>query len=147
MIKKKVVTFRSAKQAQFSIEYMVMMGFALLLLLPTILLFATEKENIKSDIAASQATQIARKIADKAEEIYYQGAPSRTTLKVYMPRGVESITFSNREVVISFRTSANVLSDIVEVTPVNITGSISPASGIHYIEIKSEGDYILVSET
>ncbi|MBR9690919.1 hypothetical protein GOV08_04515, partial [Candidatus Woesearchaeota archaeon] len=105
-----------------------------------------ESENIKSDIAASHATQIARKIAEKAEEMYYQGTPSRTTIKVSIPKGIESIEFNNREVVINFTTPDNVVQQIIQVTPINITGSVSSEQGVHFILIKSEGDYVNVTE-
>ncbi len=124
-----------------------MMGFALLLLIPTIIIFARESGNIKSDIAASQATQIVRKIADKAEEVYYQGDPSRTTIRVNMPDGVQNITFNNREVVISFKNSDDIVQEISQVTPINMTGNLSSAKGVHFIQIKSEGEYVSVTES
>jgi hypothetical protein len=127
-------------------EYLLMMGFTLLLLIPIMILFATESNNIKSDIAASHATQIARKIADKAEEMYYQGEPSKTTIRVNIPQGIENITFQNREVVIYYKTPDGVLQEIIQVTPINISGSISSLQGIHLISIKSEGDYVSISE-
>lgn len=137
----------SSCKAQFSMEYLMMMGFALLLLIPTIFLFATESENIKSDIAMSHATQVARKIADKAEEVYYQGEPSRTTIKVNIPQGIENITFDNKEIIIYLRNPDNVILAIIESSPVNITGNVSSKEGVHFIQIKSEGDYVSVSET
>lgn len=124
-----------------------MMGFTLLLLIPTIILFATESNNLQSDIAASHATQIARKIADKAEEVYYQGAPSKTTIRISIPKGVENITFSSKEVIISYRNPDNLLQEIIQNTPINISGNISASVGVHFISIKSEGDYVSVSET
>ena len=123
------------------------MGFTLVLLIPTILLFATESEHIKSDIAISQASQIAREIAYKAEEMYYQGEPSKTTLKVNIPRGIENMTFQNKEIIIYYKTSDNVILDISQITPINISGNISTVQGVHLIAIKSEGDYVSVSET
>ena len=133
-------------KGQISIEYLFMMGFTLLLLIPTIILFASESENIKSDIAAAHATQVARKIADKAEEMYYQGAPSKTTIMVSIPEGIENISFENKEIEISYRTSDNALEDIVQISPINMTGGINCTEGVHNIEIQSEGDYVSISE-
>ena len=143
-MKKEVKYF---KKSQFSMEYLLMMGFSLLLLIPTVILFATESQNIKSDISTSQATKVAREIADKAEDIYYQGTPSKTTIRVSIPSGVENITFQNKEVVITYRNPDNVLQEIVQITPINISGDISSAAGVHFIVIKSEGDYVSISET
>ena len=135
------------KKSQFSMEYVMMMGFTLLLLMPTIIIFATEQNNIKSDIAASHATQIARKLAEKSEEMFYQGAPSRTTIKISIPHGVENITFQNQDVVVGFRNQENVLNEIIESTSVNITGFIDVKnSGVYFIQIKAEGDYVNVTQ-
>lgn len=134
------------KKGQFSVEYLLMMGFTMLLLLPTIILFVTESQNIRYDISASQATQIARKIADKAEEMYYQGEPSKTTLKVYIPTGVFEIRCANNTIAVSLLTPDNAEQEILQFTAINITGNFSTSSGIYYIEIKSEGDFVSVKE-
>jgi len=137
----------STRKAQFSIEYLMMMGFALMLLIPIIVLFASESQNMKSDIAVSQLNQVAMKIADKAEEVYYQGQPSRTTIKVSIPQGVKNITFSNNEIIFNFLNPDNVVLQVEQDTPINVTGNISSNAGIHFIQIESEGEYVLVSET
>lgn len=143
IVKKEV----KSKKSQFSMEYLLMMGFTFMLLIPTIILFAQQQNNIESDMSASQATQIARKIADKSEEMYYQGEPSRTTLKVFIPNGVENITFDNMTIIVYFKDSDGVIHDIVQEAPVTINGTIGNSNGLHVIEIRSMGDYIFINET
>ncbi|MBI2142181.1 hypothetical protein HYU15_01675 [Candidatus Woesearchaeota archaeon] len=130
--------------AQVSTEYLVIVGFALLLTIPTIVLFFSQSTQTVEQVAASEAKQIARKIVDNAEKVYYLGKPATTTITVSMPRNIESIGISNREVRISIRGSAGV-SDIVEVSSVNITGNLSAGSGVRSIRIENLGGNVNVS--
>lgn len=141
---KKEVNFRS--KAQFSMEYLLMMGFTLMLLIPTIILFASESNNIKSDMGLSQITQITIKLSEKAEEMYYQGSPSRTTVKASFPEHIENITISGKDIVFYYRNSDNTLQTIVQTCQINVTGNLSVSKGIHFILIKSEGDYVSIEE-
>ncbi len=130
--------------AQISTEYLIIVGFALLLTIPTIVIFFSQSAQTVEQISASEAKQIARKIVDNAEKVYYLGKPATTTITVSMPRNIESIGISNREVRISIRGSAGV-SDIVEVSSVNITGNLSAGSGVRSIRIENLGSNVNVS--
>ncbi|MBI2575270.1 hypothetical protein HYV82_05290 [Candidatus Woesearchaeota archaeon] len=130
--------------AQISTEYLVIVGFALLLTIPTVVIFFSQSTQTVEQVSASEAKQIARKIVDNAEKVYYLGKPATTTITVSMPRNIESIGISNREVRISIRGSAGV-SDIVEVSSVNITGNLSAGSGVRSIRIENLGSNVNVS--
>ena len=82
-------------------EYMLIVGFSLLLIMPVLVIYGTEKQSISNQVSYSQAKQIATKIADSAETVYYLGKPSRTTIRVYMPYNIQDITFNNYEVVVT----------------------------------------------
>ena len=134
-------------KAQFSIEYLIMMGFTLLLIIPTIIIFANESTNIKSDIALSQINKVALKLSEKAEEVYYQGAPSRTTIRTNLPSGIENISISGKDIVFIYSGYGNSTITVIETAQVNVTGNISIRQGVHNILIKSEGDYVSITET
>ena len=130
--------------AQISMEYMVIVGFALLLTIPTIVIFFSQSTQTIEQVNTAQAKQIARKIVDNAEKVYYLGKPATTTIKVSMPSGVESIFISGKEVMISVRGTSGV-SDIVEVSTVNITGNLTASSGVRHIRIENIGSSVNVS--
>ncbi len=131
-------------RAQVSVEYMLIMGFAALMTLPLLLIYYTYSAESSDSVAASQALQIARKIVDSSESVYYLGKPSQTTLKVNFPDKIDSTNLSNREVVFKIKTK-NGITDIVQVSSVNMSGSLPTTQGIHIITIKAEEGYVQIT--
>ena len=131
-------------KAQVSVEYMLVMGFAALMTIPLLLIYYTYTSDSSDTVATSQALQIARKIADSSEAVYYLGKPSQTTLKLNFPERIASTNLSSKEVVFKIKTK-NGITDVVQVSSVNITGSLPTSQGIHIITIKAEEGYVQVT--
>ncbi len=125
------------KKAQVSMEYMMVVGFSLLMIMPIIAIYGMERQSINNQVNAKQAGNIAKKIVDSAETVYYLGKPAKTTLKVYMPSNVERIEINNREIVFKVRVG-KLLTDIVGTSQVNMTGNLSTGQGIQYIDIAAD---------
>jgi len=132
------------KNAQVSVEYVMIIGFALLITIPLILIFYEYTRTTNDQVISSQVDQIARKITDNAESVYYLGEPSKTRIKVYMPENVEEAIISNKEVTFRVKTQSGI-TDISHISSVNLSGDIAITPGIHYISIESKGDYVWLS--
>ena len=128
-------------KAQVSVEYIFIIGFVTIITIPLLVIYYTYSAQSKDIVATSQAMQIARKIVDSAESVYYLGAPSQTTLKLNFPDGITSTNLSNREIVFKISTNSGV-TDIVEVSSVNISGSLPLTEGIHIVTLKAEDGYV-----
>jgi uncharacterized protein (UPF0333 family) len=131
------------KKGQVAAEYVIIVGFSLLALIGILIAYGTYKGPMEDKAGASQALQIARKIVDASESVYYLGPPSKTTLKVFIPVNMKRITFSGNEVIIDV-TIAGQQSEIVQQGVVNMTGNIT-VSGIEYITITAQDDGVLIS--
>lgn len=134
------------KRGQVSIEFLTIFGFVFLMMIPLIVIYFDQSSAVKDAIAMNHLRNIAVKIADKAETIYYLGEPSRTTFKAYLPENVISFRIIHRSVIINYLTSKNNNQTITATSNVNMTGNISIARGDHYIEIKNIGDKISVKD-
>jgi uncharacterized protein (UPF0333 family) len=121
-------------RGQISMEYMLVVGFSLMLIVPVIAIYGIERQGMNSQVAIRQAYNIATKITDASESVYYLGKPAKTTLKVYMPADVENITIGGREIVFFVRAYRG-SSEVVGTSDVDMTGTVSPHQGIQYIEI------------
>ena len=130
--------------AQVSVEYMLVMGFAALMTVPLLLIYYTYSSDSSDSVATGQAIQIARRIVDSSESVYYLGKPSQTTLKLNFPDRISSANLSNREVIFQINTK-NGITDIVEVSSVNISGILPTTQGIHILTIKAEDGYVQVT--
>ncbi|MBW2965908.1 hypothetical protein KY342_02260 [Candidatus Woesearchaeota archaeon] len=131
-------------KAQVSMEYLLIIGFVAAITIPLILIFNSHSAEINENIIANQADNIASKIVDSAESVYYLGNSSRVTFRVYIPKNIDMITIGNNEVVF-FVKKLNGISQVVKYSPVPINGSISSESGVYNIVVESKGDYVWVS--
>ena len=131
-------------KSQVSVEYMFIMGFATLMIIPLLLIYYTYSAETTDSVATSQALQIARKIVDSSESVYYLGKPSQTTLKVNFPDKIYSTNLSSKEVVFKIKTK-NGITDIVQVSSVNMSGSLPTTQGIHIITVKAEDGYVQIT--
>ncbi len=133
------------KRGQFSVEFLTVFGFVFLMTIPLIVLFFDQSGLIQDSIASNQIRNIAIKITDKSETVYYLGEPSKITLKVHFPEHIEYVNISKRSVIFGYRTSSNSLQQIVSTARVNVTGSLSSSPGTHYIEIESMGGVVSIT--
>jgi len=134
-------------KAQISVEYMIIMGFVAVISIPLIIIYYDYTAASNEEIISRQILNIAQKVVDTAESVYYLGEPSQTTLKVYIPSHISEATIEQEtEIVFKMRTQTGI-TDIVQVSSVNITGSLPATQGIFYITVKAEGGKVSVSYT
>jgi hypothetical protein len=131
-------------KSQVSIEYMLIIGFATLMVLPLLLIYYTYSSDSKDAVGTGQAMQIARKIVDSSESVYYLGKPSQTTLKLNFPEGIQSTNISGKEIIFKMRTNQGI-AEIVQVASVNMSGTIPKSQGIHIITFKAEEGYVKIT--
>ena len=131
-------------KSQVSVEYMLIIGFVTVITIPLIIIYYTFTQESGDEITSVQIVQVAKKIVDAAETVYYLGEPSQTTLKVNIPGNVILATLSNKEVVFKIKTKSGVV-DIVQSSSVNITGSLPTNKSTYTITVKSISNYVEVS--
>ena len=131
-------------KSQVSVEYMLIMGFATLMTIPLLIIYYTYTSDSSDSVATGQALQIARKIVDSSESVYYLGKPSQTTLKLNFPDSIYSTNLSSKEVVFKIKTRSGI-TDIVQVSSVNMSGSLPITQGIHIITVKAEEGYVQIT--
>ena len=134
------------KRGQISVEYITIFGFVFLMIIPLIVIFFDQSASVQDQIAQNQLRNIAIKVTDKAESMYYLGEPSKTTIKVQFPEHIEAVVISDKQIRFDYKTGTGNLIYITQDSKVNLTGTLSPAPGIHYIQIQSSGDEVVISE-
>ncbi len=135
------------KRGQVSIEFITIFGFIFLMTIPLIIIFFDQSGAVQDAISENHIRNIAIKITDKAETMYYSGEPSKTTIKAYFPEKIEVITIGSRTIAFNYRTAKGTLHRIESVSLVNISGNISDNPGVHYIGIESTGGGVLITDS
>ena len=134
------------KSAQVGMEYMMVVGLALLMIMPLVVIYGYEKESIKDQVSDQQAHNIARKMSDAAETVYYLGKPSKTTLKVYMPHRIDSaIITPYNEIIFNYRTTSGLRNTTPVLCPINITGTITTNPGLQYITLTADDNVVNIT--
>ena len=139
------------KEAQISVEYMFLIGFATIITLPLIIIYQSFVQESNDEITSLQIVQIAKKVVDAAESVYYLGEPSQTTLRVNIPGNIVTVDLEKGsletgyyEVIFNIRTKSGIV-EIVQNSVVNITGSLPINKGTYTITVKAMSDYVNVS--
>ncbi|MBW2992662.1 hypothetical protein KY345_05590 [Candidatus Woesearchaeota archaeon] len=133
-------------RAQVSMEYMILVGFLVVITIPLILVYNTQYRGTSQQIISNQADQIGQRIVDTAESIYYLGEPSKTTIKIYMPKQINETLIMNNSIVFYVLYKGGT-SEVVKVSDVPIQGTLISSAGMHYITIESVGNYVNISST
>lgn len=128
---------------QVSMEYLIVMGFVFAMLVPLTIIYMQQSEGLEETVAISTASKISKEIIDTAEEMYYKGPPSKTTIKVTFPKRITHANIYSKE--ITFNVTGDKRSNLIAYpSEVNLSGSLKIFSGVHNIEIESKGDYVLI---
>ena len=138
------MVIKKFSKSQVAVEYMFVIGFATLITIPLLMIYISYSQGTSDSVSSLQSLSASRKIVDSAESVYYLGKPSQTTVKINVPQNVQSISIGNKEINFRVKTK-NGVTDIVQVSSVNITGSISNTQGIHTVTIRAEDGYVDIS--
>ena len=136
---------RGNTQAQISIEFLIVVGIAFLMTIPLILIFYQQSANLNTEITSSQVDKVASEIRDAADEVYYLGSPSKKTVSIYMPEGVQSVSVVNDKIIF-FVDSAEGDYEVVKWTVANLTGSIESHRGIHHVSVEAYDTYVDIND-
>lgn len=130
-------------------EYMVMLGFAIAIILPLWLYVNSSLSDTKGELDVTYARVAVNKIKDAADSVYVQGPPASIYLDLDMPDNIESTSVGNdpsgREVLIKLNTAGGV-SQIYAVTIGNVTGSLPTRLGRIRVLIKAETNFVNITE-
>ncbi|MDD5086341.1 MAG: hypothetical protein PHV16_01185 [Candidatus Nanoarchaeia archaeon] len=142
-------------RAQASMEYLLVAGIVLLVILPSIYIFYNYSHRSNVEIGQSQVDNIGKKIVDAAEEVYYLGGQSKITLDLTMPEGVKNMEiWCNQKLVflmedgseLSFNSRVNITSDEYLGGPKVCYGfkEASYSQGLKKVIVSAKMDNVLV---
>jgi uncharacterized protein (UPF0333 family) len=132
-------------KAQVSMEYLVIVGFVVVIVIPMILIFYTYADRTEDEIISNQIQKIGLKIGDSAEAMYYLGEPSRTRVRAYFPKNINNVTIGNNEITFIIHTKEGD-DHIVVYTTVPVQGSLDTHAGYHNINVRSKGSYVEITD-
>ncbi|MFH1072890.1 MAG: hypothetical protein V1743_05670 [Nanoarchaeota archaeon] len=129
-------------KGQISMEYLLIVGFTFLMLVPLIVIFFTSSNDLEESITQNQADKIASQVIDSADEVFFLGPPAKKTIKAFFPDDVTNVEFGE-----------NYLKFWIKNRPqqphysvANISGNLSSGGGLHIITITSSGTGVEITD-
>lgn len=149
------------KLGQGAFEYVLVVGIAMILIVPGALLFYQYSTRSNDELTRSKIDMVGNDMLDSAERVYYIGENSWETIEVDVPESVrQTYILNSSELVIRYDSQVGE-SEAVFFSDINITGPpayqvgersyiTDPATahpGLNVIKITSKGKYVLINET
>ncbi len=132
------------KKAQVSIEYLVIMGFVVFVLIgilgASFLYTGTIKDKIKMD----QVIYFSNKVISTAETVFYSGSPSKSTIFGYLPEGVKEIEIKENSLILTVQTNHGI-AKMAFSSNVPISGNITQFQGLRKIKIEAKENQVEIS--
>ncbi len=134
------------RKGQVSMEYLVIVGIASLIILPLLVLFLMQMNDVTESMTLSQLNKIGDELVSSANEVYYLGEPAQNTLSFYLPGHVDEI-YSQDEMlvmVVSLRASSF---SIVKYAAIDLDVNISNYPGVHKVKVMAQSNNVSITET
>ncbi|MDP2925047.1 MAG: hypothetical protein Q8N99_01615 [Nanoarchaeota archaeon] len=135
---------KKTSRAQVAIEYIIIVSFVMFILIGVIATAFYYSGGIKDRIKIIQINNFANKIISTSETIYYYGDPSKATISVYIPEGVNNITVTSNSIVIStYLTTGQEITEFSSKVP--LTGSFSFSAGVKTLRLEALSNSVRIS--
>ncbi|MBI2448942.1 hypothetical protein HYV49_01460 [Candidatus Pacearchaeota archaeon] len=134
-------------RAQASIEYMILIGFVTFGIISIVVIALFYSAVVRDEIKNNQISVFANKIITESERVFYAGSPSKRTVLVYIPEGVQAIEINDKSLIINYtdRTGATSVKEFT--SNVNITGSVPTSPGLKRLTITAQDDRTQISSS
>lgn len=121
-------------KAQIAVEYLIIVGVALMILLPMSLYLNQSLMGYRDDTKLSKAWNTVKKLGQNADWVHSQGPPAKVTVEIYVPEDVEEVSLDNKMILYRVRTSAGI-SDVFYDTVPDLNGSLPMGSQYYFISV------------
>ncbi|MBI4150300.1 hypothetical protein HY488_02755 [Candidatus Woesearchaeota archaeon] len=86
------MVIEKGRKGQAAMEYLLIVGLAFVILTPMLYMFYDYTSTLRRDVNLAKVYKIGGTMVNTAEQMYYLGEPSKTTIRFNMPDGVVDVT-------------------------------------------------------
>jgi uncharacterized protein (UPF0333 family) len=138
-------------RGQSSVEYLLIVGIALGVLIPAVFFFASYSGSQEATGVGAQIDEIGLAVTTAASEAYALGAGSRRQVEVSLPEGITRIWVNGTELAIAYESaygpSEAVFFSAVALNSTYPDGNVTaPHAGLARFRVVSLGPSVLITE-
>ena len=139
------------KKGQISLEYLIVVGFVVFVVITILGVAIFYASGIRDRIKINQLNNFANKIISNAEVVFFAGEPSKVTITAYLPEGVQYVNVVDDNgiilLVIAIETNSGLSvmafpSDV----PIDTATDISSIEGTKRLEITARANNVEICE-
>jgi hypothetical protein len=132
-------------------ELLITVAFATAMLMAIAALAYVQTTVSSEQVSVDQISHEAEKLKSVADSVSAQGPPSRATVQITVPRGIENITvgsgtppFIGREIVFTASSAGGAHNEVVKTTLYNVTGDLSniTVEGTYTVSVEAVEDCV-----
>lgn len=116
------------KKSQIGTEYLIVVGFVTFAIISILAIAYIYSDQIKDQIKLNQVESFANQIVGSSESVFFAGEPSKTTIELYLPDGVQSISLNPDSLIVNTSVSTGDNLRVFE-SKVPLNGTISISEG------------------
>jgi len=132
------------KKAQAGIEYMIIIGFVTIAITSILVMAIFYSDQVKDRVRMNQAENFVIQLINSAEGVFFAGEPSKTTVRLYLPSGVQAIEINTNDITVTMNLHSGSNVRVYE-SRVPLSGSVSVSEGLKKLSLIAEQDYVSVS--
>ncbi|MBR9703294.1 hypothetical protein GOV10_04610 [Candidatus Woesearchaeota archaeon] len=134
------------RRGQVAIEYLLVVMFAFIMIIPLIIAFYSESARFHDEVTSAQITQVKDALLKAVEEVYYLGPPSKQTLSLRFPEQIKSTAVTGDTIIFTVMSSSGTY-ELVGYAVTDVSGAIGTFDGIHTITVIATETSVLINET
>ena len=131
-------------KAQVAMEYMIIVSFALMILIPYFIYLQELSQNVDEGNTLTAASDSVNRIGQTADWVYSQGEPAKQEIFVYIPKNVVNMSFINKTINWRVKTTSG-LSDVYYNSVANLVGSFPSSPGYYNLLIQASSGKVNIS--
>lgn len=124
---------------QAAIEYMMIIGIVLVILVPLLFLINSYMSGGKDELRIRALQDGIDSLAEASDMVHFQGYPAKITISLYVPENVLLANVTENLVRVRVRTSTGP-TDVTSFTQANLTGNLPVNAGTYRLSIVAQED-------
>ena len=125
------------RKSQAGMEYLIIIGFVTFIVIALLGIALYYSSGIKDRIRVIQISNCANDIISSAENVFYQGNPSKATILCYLPENVKQIEIIENSLIFTYQSDSGISKTSFS-SNVPVSGNLPAFSGTRKIKIFAE---------
>ncbi|MCJ7478571.1 MAG: hypothetical protein MUP63_00135 [Candidatus Nanohaloarchaeota archaeon QJJ-7] len=133
------------RKGQVALEYMAIIGLALLVSTPLIIEVQTSSQDLRDSFQNGLAKNALNNAEEAASLVNSQGPPAKVTFRIRLPDGITQTNVSDSYLYIQRRMGATE-TDFYNTVDFNVKGDLPETSGVHTMVAEAEPNHVNITE-